>query len=223
MFFAIRGDVDAIFERNPTARGVVKTLFSLSGLARCFVLPDEPLVLATWSLFCRKTHLRCGHVFNGYRKTSWSKDWTEVLHVTVWVLFISKTTQIGDDVRLHHHGVALGGTTWKKIKRNPTFGSNLVIGSRSTILDPLKILDNTKGRGRCCGCEWHTGRFDWYGRIGQSGFQGCREKSVFKWIPNSCRSPPVEDPRQAYRTSETIWKRQSEKKGWGVMVFDFNP
>ncbi len=89
---------------------------------------------------------------------------------------ISKTTQIGDDVMLHHHGVALGGTTWKKIKRNPTFGSNLVIGSRSTILDPLKILDNTKGRGRCCGCEWHTGRFDWYGRIGQSGFQGCREK-----------------------------------------------
>ncbi len=32
MFFAIRGDVDAIFERNPTARGVVKTLFCYRGL-----------------------------------------------------------------------------------------------------------------------------------------------------------------------------------------------
>jgi len=56
---------------------------------------------------------------------------------------IGETSEIGDNVTLYH-GVTLGGTTWKKIKRHPTIGNNVVVGVGAKILGPVKIGDNTK-------------------------------------------------------------------------------
>jgi serine O-acetyltransferase len=56
---------------------------------------------------------------------------------------IGETSEIGDNVTLYH-GVTLGGTTWKKIKRHPTIGNNVVIGSGAKVLGPVIIGDNTK-------------------------------------------------------------------------------
>jgi serine O-acetyltransferase len=38
----------------------------------------------------------------------------------------------------------LGGTTWKKIKRHPTIGNNVVVGTGAKILGPITIGDNTR-------------------------------------------------------------------------------
>jgi serine O-acetyltransferase len=40
--------------------------------------------------------------------------------------------------------VTLGGTTWKKIKRHPTVGNNVVVGTGAKILGPITIGDNTR-------------------------------------------------------------------------------
>jgi serine O-acetyltransferase len=56
---------------------------------------------------------------------------------------IGETSEIGDNVTLYH-GVTLGGTTWKKIKRHPTIGNNVVIGVGAKVLGPIKIGDNSK-------------------------------------------------------------------------------
>jgi len=56
---------------------------------------------------------------------------------------IGETAEIGDNVTLYH-GVTLGGTTWKKIKRHPTIGNNVVVGTGAKILGPITIGDNTR-------------------------------------------------------------------------------
>jgi len=56
---------------------------------------------------------------------------------------IGETAEIGDDVTLYH-GVTLGGTTWRKEKRHPTLGNNVVVGAGAKILGPVTIGDNAR-------------------------------------------------------------------------------
>jgi serine O-acetyltransferase len=56
---------------------------------------------------------------------------------------IGETAEIGDDCTLYH-GVTLGGTTWKKGKRHPTLGNNVVIGAGAKILGPIILGDDVR-------------------------------------------------------------------------------
>jgi len=56
---------------------------------------------------------------------------------------IGETAEIGDDVTLYH-GVTLGGTVWKKEKRHPTLGDNVVVGAGAKVLGPIKIGKNSR-------------------------------------------------------------------------------
>ncbi|GMR20520.1 MAG: serine O-acetyltransferase [Gammaproteobacteria bacterium] len=56
---------------------------------------------------------------------------------------IGETAEIGDDCTLYH-GVTLGGTTWKKEKRHPTLGNNVVIGAGAKVLGPITVGDNAR-------------------------------------------------------------------------------
>ena len=56
---------------------------------------------------------------------------------------IGETAEIGENVTMYH-GVTLGGTSWKKEKRHPTIGNNVVIGAGAKILGPFKVGDNSR-------------------------------------------------------------------------------
>jgi serine O-acetyltransferase len=56
---------------------------------------------------------------------------------------IGETAEIGDDCTLYH-GVTLGGTTWRKEKRHPTLGNNVVIGAGAKILGPIVVGDGAR-------------------------------------------------------------------------------
>ena len=56
---------------------------------------------------------------------------------------IGETAEIGENVTIYH-GVTLGGTSWKKEKRHPTIGNNVVIGAGAKVLGPFKVGDNSK-------------------------------------------------------------------------------
>ena len=56
---------------------------------------------------------------------------------------IGETTEIGKNVVLFN-GVTLGGTGKHKGKRHPTVGNNVLIGTGSVILGPVKIGSNSK-------------------------------------------------------------------------------
>ena len=56
---------------------------------------------------------------------------------------IGETAVIGDDCTLYH-GVTLGGTSWKKGKRHPTLGNDVVVGAGAKVLGPIEIGDGAR-------------------------------------------------------------------------------
>ena len=56
---------------------------------------------------------------------------------------IGETTEIGNNVTIFS-GVVLGGTNIAPVKRHPTLGDNIVIGTGAKVLGPVKIGDNVK-------------------------------------------------------------------------------
>ncbi|MDI7275387.1 MAG: serine O-acetyltransferase, partial [Anaerolineae bacterium] len=56
---------------------------------------------------------------------------------------IGETTEIGDDV-LIYKGVVLGGTTLQKVKRHPTLGNGVIVGSNAVVLGNISVGDNAK-------------------------------------------------------------------------------
>jgi len=56
---------------------------------------------------------------------------------------IGETAEIGDDCTLYH-GVTLGGTSWKKGKRHPTLGRDVVVGAGAKVLGPIQIGDGAR-------------------------------------------------------------------------------
>ena len=58
-------------------------------------------------------------------------------------IVIGETAQIGDNCIMYHK-VTLGGTGKHEGKRHPTIGNNVMLGTASTLLGPIKVGNNVK-------------------------------------------------------------------------------
>lgn len=58
-------------------------------------------------------------------------------------IVIGETAEIGDDCTIYHQ-VTLGGTGKEKLKRHPTIGNNVLVGSGSKLLGNITLGDNVK-------------------------------------------------------------------------------
>ncbi|MHB8347298.1 MAG: serine O-acetyltransferase [Acidiferrobacterales bacterium] len=143
MFDRLREDINSVFERDPAARSTLEVLTAYPGMH------------AVWAH--RLTH----------RLWRWRWHWLArvVSHLARWFtgveihpgatigrrffidhgmgVVIGETAEIGDDCTIYH-GVTLGGTSWKKEKRHPTLGKNVVVGAGAKILGPILIGDNAR-------------------------------------------------------------------------------
>jgi serine O-acetyltransferase len=60
---------------------------------------------------------------------------------------IGETAEVGDDVTIYH-GVTLGGTVWREVKRHPTVGDRVIIGAGATLLGAITVgPDSVVGAG----------------------------------------------------------------------------
>ncbi len=58
-------------------------------------------------------------------------------------LVIGETAEVGDDCILFH-GVTLGGTKFDPVKRHPTIGNRVLIGTGAAILGPITLGDDSR-------------------------------------------------------------------------------
>jgi serine O-acetyltransferase len=136
-------DIQSVFDRDPAARNTFEIITCYSGVQAM--------------LFYRLTHRLW------LLKLKWLARFISML--ARWItgveihpgavigrrffidhgmgVVIGETAQIGDDCTLYH-GVTLGGTTWKKGKRHPTLGNNVVIGAGAKILGPIILGDDVR-------------------------------------------------------------------------------
>ncbi|MCX5798801.1 MAG: serine O-acetyltransferase [Proteobacteria bacterium] len=143
MFDRIREDIEVTFERDPAARGVLEIIFCYPGFhAVLFYRVARWFWIHKMFLLGRLiSHI--GRFFTGIEIHPGARIGRRFFIDHGMGVVIGETSEIGDNVTLYH-GVTLGGTTWKKIKRHPTIGNNVVVGVGAKILGPVKIGDNTK-------------------------------------------------------------------------------
>ena len=138
MFSRIREDLNCVFDRDPAARNTFDILTAYPGF-HALVMHRLNHKLWKWGL-------------------RWLARWLSTIvrwftgieiHPAACIgrrffidhgmgVVIGETAEIGDDCTLYH-GVTLGGTSWKKGKRHPTLGDNVVVGAGAKVLGPITL------------------------------------------------------------------------------------
>lgn len=143
MFDRIREDIRCVFDRDPAARNSFEVLTTYPGL---HALLFHRFAHSLWNMRLRWIA----------RMISALSRWLTGIEIHPGAVIgrrffidhgmgvvIGETAEIGDDCTLYH-GVTLGGTSWKKGKRHPTLGNNVVVGAGAKVLGPIKLGDGTR-------------------------------------------------------------------------------
>jgi serine O-acetyltransferase len=139
----VREDIEAVFERDPAARNLAEVVLCYPGMHAVWVHR-----ITHW-LWTRDRRLAARLVSQVARFATGVE-----IHPGASIgrrffidhgmgVVIGETAEVGDDCTIYHQ-VTLGGTSWKREKRHPTLGDNVVVGAGAAILGPYKIGDNTK-------------------------------------------------------------------------------
>ena len=143
MFDRLREDIRVIFERDPAARSTLEVLTAYPGL---HAVNTHRLSHRLWRwrwYWLARVLSHIGRWFTGIEIHPGATIGRRLFIDHGMGVVIGETAVIGDDCTLYH-GVTLGGTTWKKEKRHPTLGSNVVVGAGAKILGPILVGDNAR-------------------------------------------------------------------------------
>ncbi len=143
MFGTLKKDIRAVKERDPACRSTLEVLTCYPGF---HVLQYHRIAHWLWThnlkLAARwMSHL--GRFFTGIEIHPGAKIGPGFFIDHGMGVVIGETAEIGENVTMYH-GVTLGGTSWKKEKRHPTIGNNVVIGAGAKVLGPFKVGDNSR-------------------------------------------------------------------------------
>lgn len=139
----LRGDIQAVLDRDPAARSTLDVLINYPGLQ------------ALWGH--RLAHWLWRHEFKlaGRWLSQLARFLTGIeIHPAAQIgtgffidhgmgVVIGETAEVGNDVTLYH-GVTLGGTSLHKGKRHPTLGDHVVVGAGAKILGAITIGDHSR-------------------------------------------------------------------------------
>ncbi len=136
-------DIQSVFDRDPAARNTFEIITCYSGVqAMLFYRLTHRLWLLKLKWLARFIAM-LSRWFTGIEIHPGAVIGRRFFIDHGMGVVIGETAEIGDDVTLYH-GVTLGGTTWKKGKRHPTLGNNVVIGAGAKILGPIILGDNVR-------------------------------------------------------------------------------
>jgi len=139
----LRKEIDSIFERDPAARSVLEVIFCYPGLHAVLFYRVAHWCWAKRMYFIGRFISHIGRFFTGIEIHPGARIGKRFFIDHGMGVVVGETAEVGDNVLLYH-GVTLGGTSWKKVKRHPTIGSNVVIGAGAKVLGPITVGDNTR-------------------------------------------------------------------------------
>lgn len=143
MFQRIRDDIRSVFERDPAARSSIEVLLAYPGLHAVWWHRIAHRVWRWRLRLLARLISQFSRWLTGIEIHPGAKIGNRFFIDHGMGVVIGETAEIGDDCTLYH-GVTLGGTTWKKGKRHPSLGNNVVIGAGAKILGPITIGDNAR-------------------------------------------------------------------------------
>ena len=143
MFSRIREDIRSVFERDPAARNTLEGLTTYPGIHAVLF---HRLNHAIWNLGLNWLARLLSNIPRWY--TGIEIHPGAVIGRRFFIdhgmgVVIGETAVIGNDCTLYH-GVTLGGTSWKRGKRHPTLGDNVVVGAGAKVLGPIELGDGVR-------------------------------------------------------------------------------
>lgn len=139
----IKEDIDAVFERDPAAKGLIEVLLCYPGLHAVIAHRISHGLYKKGFILFPRIISNISRFFTGIEIHPGAKIGKRLFIDHGMGVVIGETTEIGDDVTIYQ-GATLGGTGKEKGKRHPTIGNNVVISSGAKILGPFKVGDNSK-------------------------------------------------------------------------------
>jgi serine O-acetyltransferase len=141
VFNRIREDIGAIFAKDPAARSTVEIIFCYPGLHALWFHRRAHWLWLHQLKFLARFISHIGRFLTGIEIHPGAVIGRRVVIDHGMGVVIGETAEVGDDV-LIYMGVVLGGTALENVKRHPTIGDGVIIGSGAIILGPIQI-----GRG----------------------------------------------------------------------------
>jgi serine O-acetyltransferase len=143
VFDTIREDIYSVFDRDPAARSVLEIIFCYPGLHAVWFYRIAHWFWSRKLYFLGRFTSHLGRFFTGIEIHPGAQIGKKFFIDHGMGVVIGETAEIGDNVTLYH-GVTLGGVTWDKVKRHPTVGDNVVIGSGAKVLGPFTVGKGAK-------------------------------------------------------------------------------
>jgi len=136
-------DIKTIFEKDPAAKNILEVIICYPGLHAVWLHR-----IAHW--FYRKKWFTVARIISqisrhitGIEIHPGAKIGKRFFIDHGMGVVIGETAEIGDNC-LMYQGSVLGGTSFKKEKRHPTIGNNVVIGAGAIVLGAIKIGNNVR-------------------------------------------------------------------------------
>ncbi|HEY6839370.1 MAG TPA: serine O-acetyltransferase [Geobacteraceae bacterium] len=143
MIFRIKEDIKAVFDRDPAARSVLEVIFCYPGLHAIWFHRMSHWLWQNKLYFLGRFVSHLGRFFTGIEIHPGATIGKGFFIDHGMGVVIGETAEIGENVTLYH-GVTLGGVSWEKVKRHPTLGDNVVVGSGAKVLGPFTVGNNSK-------------------------------------------------------------------------------
>jgi serine O-acetyltransferase len=143
MLETLRRDIRAVFERDPAARSLPEVLFCYPGLHAVWL---HRLAHWCWShrlKFLGRFLSHLNRFLTGIEIHPGARLGPGLFIDHGMGVVIGETAEVGENVTIYQ-GVTLGGTSLEKVKRHPTIGRNVVIGSGAKVLGPFSVGDNSR-------------------------------------------------------------------------------
>ncbi len=139
----LREDIQTVFTKDPAARSVIEVLTCYPGLHAIWL---HRVAHALWMHKFRFLARLLSHItrwLTGVEIHPGAKIGRRVFIDHGMGVVIGETAEVGDDV-LIYKGVVLGGVSLEKVKRHPTIGNGVVLGTDAIVLGPIEVGQNAQ-------------------------------------------------------------------------------
>ena len=143
MFARLREDIKAVFDRDPAARSALEVIFCYPGLHAVWFHRVSHWFWRHGFHFLARFISHLGRFFTGIEIHPGARIGKGFFIDHGMGVVIGETAEIGENVTLYN-GVTLGGVSWEKVKRHPTLGDNVVVGSGAKVLGPFTVGKGSK-------------------------------------------------------------------------------
>jgi serine O-acetyltransferase len=143
MFRKIRGDIRAVFDRDPAARSWYEVVAAYPGLHALWFYRTSHWLWTHQLYWLGRLMSHLGRALTGIEIHPGARIGPGFFIDHGMGVVIGETAEVGANVTLYH-GVTLGGTSWNKGKRHPTLQDNVVVGAGAKILGPITIGAGTR-------------------------------------------------------------------------------